>query len=103
MGSSGTVAYRGGDDMHWLSHFLGLDNLSGPYYGFWSGAGSDITELALVGVLVEFMRRHTCHMHRCLRPANHPVTVDGVTYRVCRKHHPDSVDKLRPYHIGGDT
>jgi hypothetical protein len=73
--------------MGWLAHLFGLDNLSGSYYGFWSGAGSDLGELAIVGGLVTLVRHRTCHVHRCWRLGRHPV--DGTPHVVCRKHHPD--------------
>lgn len=81
--------------MHWLSHALGLDNLSGPYYGFWSGSGSDITELALLGGLVNLARRHNCHQRRCMRVGHHPwkEPQTGLTHMLCRKHHPDHPGK----------
>lgn len=74
---------------HWLSHFFGLDNLSGPFYGWWSGAGSDIGEVVLVGGLVHWYRARTCHVDHpkfCWRPGRHPVA--GTPYRACKKHHP---------------
>ena len=69
-----------------LAHFLGLDNLSGPWYGWWSGAGSDIAELAIIGGLVNIARRHNCEVHHCWRIGRH-ATAGG--HQVCRKHHPD--------------
>lgn len=71
-----------------LFHIFGLDNASGPWYLFWSGIGSDISELAIVGGLIAFWRKHTCHVGRCWRFARHAHTVDGVTYQLCSKHHP---------------
>ena len=73
--------------MHWLSHFLGLDNLSGPYYGFWSGFGSDLSELAIAGGLYGVLRKYNCHVRRCWRSGRHPV--EGTTFTVCRHHHPE--------------
>lgn len=70
--------------MHWLEHLLGLDNLSGPVYGFWSGIGGDASILAVPAVL---MRHHNCHVKWCWRLGRHPVA--GTEYVVCRKHHPD--------------
>lgn len=70
--------------LHWLAHFFGTDNLSGSYYGFWSGIGSDIAELSLFGALVAHYRAKTCHVDRCWRIGRHDVG----DYRVCRRHHP---------------
>ncbi len=75
--------------MMWLLHVLGLDNLSGPWYGFWSGFGADISEAAVVGTMITLVRHHTCEVHRCWRLGRH-ATAAG--HRVCRKHHPE--DKL---------
>lgn len=89
--------------LSWLEHALGMDNLSGPIYGFWSGFGSDVAEFSLLGVLVAGLRSRNCHVHRCWRFGHHEVTVDGVTYKVCRKHHP-TAKKLHPHHLtGGDS
>lgn len=72
--------------MGWLAHVFGIDNLSGPAYGFWSGIGSDIGELAIAGGMVTLVRRHQCHVHRCWRIGHLPV--EGTPHVVCRKHHP---------------
>jgi len=81
----------------WFSHVLGLDNLSGPFYGFWSGFGSDITELAILGGLVSVYLRHNCHVKRCWRIGRERV--EGTTLVVCRKHHPH--DAPEAHEIGG--
>lgn len=70
--------------MHWLAHLLGLDNLSGAWYGFWSGIGGD-TAIVTPGLILA--RRHNCHVRGCWRLGRHPV--DGTTWTVCRRHHPD--------------
>jgi hypothetical protein len=72
--------------MSWLAHFFGLDNLSGPFYGWWSGAGSDISELAIVGAIVATYRNKNCHVKRCWRLQWKKVP--GTDHTVCRKHHP---------------
>lgn len=74
--------------MGWLLHILGLDDATGHWYLFWSGIGSDISEIALLGGLAAFWRQHKCHTRRCWRFARHPHERDGVTYRLCAKHHP---------------
>lgn len=76
--------------MHWLSHFFGLDNLAGPFYGFWSGVGGDTTAFGLPATAYVLWRRHNCHVDRCPRIGRHPVR--GTEWVLCRKHHPD--DKL---------
>jgi hypothetical protein len=71
----------------WILHVMGVDDLSGPWYGFWSGFGADLGEIAIVGGLVSIYRRHNCHVKGCWRVGKHPV--DGTSYVVCRQHHPD--------------
>jgi hypothetical protein len=72
--------------MHLILKVLGVDDLTGPWYGFWSGFGSDLTEFALVGALLGMIRAHNCEVHRCWRLGRH-VTAAGQ--HVCRRHHPD--------------
>lgn len=78
-----------------IAHILGLDNAAGFWYLFWSGIGSDLGELAIVGGLIQLARHHTCHVHRCWRVAKHP---SGI-FVVCAKHHPD----IPSGHITADT
>lgn len=65
----------------------------GPWYGFWSGAGSDMSYLTapvtLCIALAAWYRRNNCEVHTCWRLGRHD-TLAGHT--VCRRHHPD--DKL---------
>ena len=72
---------------HWLLHILGLDSASGTAYLAWSGVGSDISEVAILGALVSIYRRHACHVKGCPRIGRFPVA--GTTFVVCRRHHPD--------------
>lgn len=84
--------------MTWLLHLLdeyGITSSTGRWYAFYSGAGSDIGELALLSALVEFYRRHTCHVDSprfCWRPGTHPV--EGTPYRACKRHHPAVPDRV---------
>lgn len=71
---------------HWLMHAFGLDNLAGPVYGFWSGAGSDISELAIVGAVLGMFKRHNCHQRRCWRIGRHAV--NGSPW--CDRHHQEA-------------
>ena len=36
---------------HWLQVHTGIINEPGPYYGFWSGFGSDLEEFGIIGVI----------------------------------------------------
>jgi hypothetical protein len=69
----------------WLYHYFGV-NGSGPWYGFWSGTGSDIGELAIVGGLASLVRHKNCEVKHCLRLGRH-TTAAG--HKVCRRHHPE--------------
>jgi hypothetical protein len=75
--------------MIWLWHeFLfgiGATNPSDEQYGFWSGFGSDISEIALLGAMFGVLRHSNCHAERCWRFGK---PVDGTAYRACHKHHP---------------
>ena len=51
-----------------LLHVLGIDSASGPWYAFWSGFGSDLGELAIVGAIV---RHVNCHSKGCWRLGHH--------------------------------
>ena len=68
-------------------HWLGLDDISGRAYAFWSGIGSDFGQLTLIGLLIGAWNRHNCHAKGCWRIARQQVK--GTTLVVCRKHHPD--------------
>ncbi len=70
----------------WLAHILGLDDQAGPFYAFWSGFGSDVTEFLVFGSLIGLLRKHNCHVRWCFRIGRHPV--DGTPYVVCSRHHP---------------
>jgi hypothetical protein len=70
---------------NWLYHFFGIGG-SGPRYAFWSGAGSDLGELTLIGAVIVAVRRINCHDKGCWSIVTHPV--DGTPFKACRKHHP---------------
>lgn len=70
----------------WVEVHTGAVNEPGPYYGFWSGFGSDLGELAIIGGLISVYRRNNCEIHGCWRIGRH---VTAGNHHVCRKHHPD--------------
>ena len=76
---------------HWLLNFFGISNLSGYGYGFFSGIGSDLGEVVLIGAIIAVYRKHNCHAQGCWRISRH--VVDGTPWVVCRKHHPVINDK----------
>lgn len=73
---------------HWIEIHTGTVNESGPYYGFWSGFGSDLGEVAIIGAVIGGYKKVNCHVKRCPRFSHHEYEMEGVKYRLCRKHHP---------------
>ena len=69
--------------VHAIAHILGLDNASGPWYLWWSGACAD---LGMIGAAYTLIRRHNCEVHHCWRIGRH-ATAAG--HRVCARHHPE--------------
>lgn len=76
---------------HWLEVHTGTVNEPGPYYGFWSGFGSDLTEFGIIGAIAtavyQLVRKYNCHEPGCWRVGNHPAA--GGQFMLCYRHHPD--------------
>ena len=76
---------------HWLAVHTGIVDMSGPYYAFWSGFGSDIAEFSLVGTALtgvyQLNRKFNCHQRGCWRIGTHPAA--GGQFLLCSRHHPD--------------
>jgi len=70
----------------WVEIHTGTVNESGPFYGFFSGFGSDLSEVAILGGLIAVVRKHNCEVRGCWRLGRH-ATAAG--HHVCRAHHPD--------------
>jgi hypothetical protein len=89
--------------MPWLLHVLGVDDLSGRWYGLWSGFGSDLGEFAIVGGLLGVCRRHNCSVHGCWRVGRHRAG----DHMVCRRHHPrgapSHADVIQAHEAGKDS
>lgn len=77
---------------HWVEIHTGTINESGPYYGFWSGFGSDLSEIAILGGIYAVIRKHNCHVKGCRNLRTHQVV--GTPYIACAQHHP---------HMNGDV
>lgn len=77
--------------LHWrwtivhLSQESGSSNASSRAYSFWSGFGSDIGEVVIIGGLIQLVRHHNCHVQGCWRIGR---KVDGTPYVACPTHHP---------------
>lgn len=72
--------------IHDILIWFGVTNGSGHAYLAWSGAGSDIGEITIIGGLAMVLRKHNCEVSGCWRLGRHD-TAAGHT--VCRRHHPD--------------
>jgi len=76
---------------HWVEVHTGTVNEPGPYYGFWSGFGSDLTEFAIIGTIAtgvyQLVKKYNCHYPGCWRVGNHPAA--GGQFSLCYRHHPD--------------
>jgi hypothetical protein len=76
---------------HWLAVHTGTVNEPGPYYGFWSGFGSDLAEFGVIGVIstgiYQLVKRYNCHEPGCWRVGTHPAA--GGQFSLCYRHHPD--------------
>ena len=79
---------------NWIWHPLGSTaqcvgkNCKG--YNFWSGLGSDLSEITLIITLISgilwFRRHYQCHEETCKKIGLHHVP--GTPYRTCWHHHP---------------
>jgi hypothetical protein len=76
---------------HWLAVHTGTINETGPYYGFWSGFGSDLTEFGIIGAIAtavyQLFRKYNCHQPSCWRVGTHQAA--GGEFSLCYLHHPD--------------
>jgi hypothetical protein len=75
----------------WLQVHTGTVNEPGPYYGFWSGFGSDIEEFGILGAvgagMYQLVKKYNCHEPGCWRIGQHPAA--GGRFLLCYRHHPD--------------
>ena len=77
--------------MHWILHVMGVDNVSGRWYGFWSGFGGDVAILgSVLAAPVLLWRKNECGVRWCWRLGRHGLAdpATGVVHELCRKHHP---------------
>ena len=84
---------------YWLQVHTGTVNESGPYYGFWSGFGSDLAEFGIIGAIAtaayQLFKKYNCHEPGCWRVGSHPAA--GGQFSLCYRHHPDYRGK-KPTH-----
>lgn len=83
----------------WLAVHTGVRNVSGVYYAFWSGFGSDIAEFGILAGIVtgiyQIVKKFNCHEPGCWRVGTHPAA--GGQFLLCYRHHPDYAGK-KPTH-----
>jgi hypothetical protein len=66
----------------------GNRNESGGWYGWWSGVGGSVPDLAIITGALAWYLHHTCGDHpSCLRWGKYPAA--GGLFRLCHVHHPD--------------
>jgi hypothetical protein len=74
-----------------ILHVLGVEpRTPSTAYNFWSGFGSDIGEVGIIGGLAHMARARNCHVKGCWRIGRHP----HGPFRVCAKHHPSLPDTV---------
>lgn len=93
----------------WLLHISGSDDVSGKWYGFWSGFGGDVAILgSVLAAPIVLWRKHDCGVRWCPRLARHDFTDPDtqIVHHLCRKHHPQhpgkpvTADEIRDkYHL----
>jgi hypothetical protein len=69
---------------HWFTNVTGINiPVSGSkWYNFWSGFGSDLGELVIIGVIIGWYKRNKCIS--CWRLSHHDVA--HTHFRTCHKH-----------------
>ena len=71
---------------HWLLNVTGtnIPTNGSKWYNFWSGFGSDLGEVVIIGSLIGLYKHHNCPVKGCWRIGRHQV--DGTPYKTCHKH-----------------
>lgn len=75
---------------HWLAVQTGTYIAPSQYsdhYNFWSGFGSDITELALIAGAIGLYKRHNCAVPHCPWIAHSKYEIKETKQYTCRGHH----------------
>ena len=66
---------------YWIEVHVGAVRETRAYYGWWSGFGSDLGEVTLLGGAIAVWHHHNCHNGGCWRLGKH-ATPDG--YKLCK-------------------
>lgn len=75
------------DILNWTGSSNPSGASAGVQYNFWSGFGSDIGELALIGAVIATWKHHNCAVPRCFRLAHHKYEIKETKQYTCHKHH----------------
>lgn len=82
---------------HWFLNVTGTRPSSSVlWYNFWSGFGSDLGEGTILVAVIGGYRHVNCHVKGCVRIGRHEYDMNGVKYKLCRKHHPAVDEANRP-------
>lgn len=78
--------------LHLLLHLLGIDGVNTNAYAFWSGIGSDISEFAILGYVINWYHKHKEHMaaHRKHMNAMNEWLRQSQFERTTDEHDPDT-------------
>ena len=79
-------------NLHWVAVHIGATStLTGPWYNFWSGFGSDLGEATLIATVIASVgagfRKINCHEPGCWRIGHYPLA--GTPHHLCARHHPE--------------
>ena len=76
---------------YWFEVHTGTVNEPGPFYGFWSGFGSDLEEFGILGAIgagiYQLVKKYNCHEPGCWRIGQDHAA--GGQFLLCYRHHPD--------------
>lgn len=78
--------------IHWAQAQFGFRQGDGdsPHYLFWSGIGSDLAYLSIIGGAVIYYRKENCKKRWCPLLGHYELTDrDGIVRKLCWVHHPD--------------
>jgi hypothetical protein len=100
------LALNWGPVAAWCQGFFGFrsGDGNGSHYLFWSGSGSDLAYLSVIGGAVVLYRANNCKRRWCPFVGTYEFTdpADHVTRKLCWLHHPDVMHKtLTGAHIRG--
>lgn len=68
---------------NWIYYFFGFSG-SGSHYGWWSGAGSDLGEVTIIGGMYAIWKTHNSAAKHCPWIGKHPVAGTGT--KTCHLH-----------------